>query len=82
MSSDDVLSDNLVNGTVRKLLLDISGAFNAFRMDNNARLSALESLAARSIAVDEATSSEPPVARFTSVAPIVAPILTTAPIRK
>ena len=48
----------------------MSGAFDAFRLDNNARLSALESLAARSRADDEATSSEPTVARITSVAPV------------
>ena len=63
-------SDDLVNETVKELLLDISSQFNAFRLNNDARLSALESLATRPAVVEEATSSQ----QTLSVTPIVAPM--------
>ena len=43
MLSEQILADDLVNGTGKELLVDISSQFNAFRLDNNARLAALES---------------------------------------
>ena len=79
MSSEQVLSDNLVNGTVKELLMDISREFNAFRLNNDARLSILESLVARPVAVDEATSSQQTSSTAPSTATIVASIVTPTP---
>ena len=81
MSSKQVLSDDLVNGTVQEWLLDFNAQFTAFRVENNARFTALEN-ASRRVLNEEATSSQrsvsvaPSVAL--SVAPSVAPIITTS----
>ena len=54
--------------------MDFNAQFTAFRVECNARFAALETLASRLVLVEEATSSQRPI----SVAPIVAPIITTS----
>ena len=65
MSSEQVLRDDLVNGTIQEWLRDFNTQFSAFRVENNERFTALEN-ANRPVLNEEATSSQRPV----SVAPV------------